>query len=102
LQYTSFREIVVLKIQRTANSKVVFTLSGRIEVDDLAELQRLLDLETSDHHLVLDLKDVTLVHREAVNFLAGCEAGSVKLENCPIYVREWIEQEKGRNTRRKP
>jgi hypothetical protein len=33
-----------------------------------------------------NLRDVTLVNDGAVKFLAGCEADSVKLENCPAYI----------------
>ncbi len=91
----------MLKIQRSANGKGVFTLSGRIEREDVAELQRLLGLESADHLLVLDLTDVTLLDREAVEFLARCEAGGIKLENCPAYIREWVQREKGRNGQQK-
>jgi len=91
----------MLKIRRSANEKIVFTLSGRIEIEDVAELQRLLDLELANHNLVLDLRDVTLVDREAVKFLARCEADSIELENCPLYIREWVRRERGRNTRRR-
>jgi hypothetical protein len=91
----------MLKIQRSTNGSVVFTLSGRIEVEDVEELRRLLDLESPDHLLVLDLKDVTILDRDAVKFLARCEAESIKLENCPPYIREWIEREESGNTRRK-
>jgi ABC-type transporter Mla MlaB component len=91
----------MLKIKRSANGKVVFTLSGRIEIEDVAELQRLLALELPDRNLALDLADVTLVDREAVKFLAHCEAGSIELENCPPYIREWIQRETSRNNRRR-
>ncbi len=91
----------MLKIKRSANGKIVFTLSGRIEIDDVAELQRLLALELSDHNLALDLADVTLVDREAVKFLADCEADSIELENCPPYIREWIQRETGTSSRRR-
>jgi hypothetical protein len=91
----------MLKIQRSANDKVVFTLSGRIETDDVAELQRLLDLEVADHLLALDLEDVTLLDRDAVKFLARREADGIQLENCPAYIREWIEREADRKSRRK-
>jgi len=47
------------------------------------------------------LKDVTLVDRDAVKFLALCEADSITLENCPAYIREWIERERGQNSQRK-
>ena len=89
----------MLKIQRSANGRVVFKLSGRIEAEDVKELGQLLALETAGRHLVLDLMDVTLVNEEAVKFLADCEADSIKLENCPLYIREWIERAKGRNRR---
>ena len=91
----------MLKIQRSANGRVVFTLSGRIEAEDIKELRQLLALETAGQHLVFDLRDVTLVNQGAVEFLAGCEADSVKLENCPAYIREWIERVKGRTRRRR-
>jgi len=86
----------MLKIQRSANGRVVFTLSGRIEAEDVKELRQLLALETEGQQLVLDLRDVTLVNEGAVKFLADCEADSIKLENCPAYIREWIERVKDR------
>jgi hypothetical protein len=93
--------VAMLKILRSANGKVVFFLSGRIEMEDAAELQRLFALETDDHHLVLDLKDVTLVDPDAVKFLARWEAEGIKLQNCPAYIREWIERERLRSAGRK-
>jgi hypothetical protein len=91
----------MLKIQRSANGRVLFTLSGRIEEEDVKELQQLLALETKGQQLVLDLRNVTLVNEGAVKFLAGCEADGIKLENCPAYIREWIERVKGRTKRRR-
>lgn len=79
----------------------MFTLSGRIEIEDVAELQRLLALELADHNLALDLTDVTLVDREAVKFLVHCDADSIELENCPPYIRQWIQRERGKNSRRR-
>ena len=85
----------MLKIQRAATGAVVlFTLSGRIQGTDVAELQRLLDLEANTQHLTLDLHEVKLVDREAVRFLARCEAEGITLVHCPAYIREWIEREK--------
>ena len=83
----------MLKIQRSANGRVVFKLSGRIEAEDLKELRELLALEITGQQLVLDLRDVTLVNQDAVEFLASCEADSIMLENCPPYIREWIGRE---------
>jgi hypothetical protein len=83
----------MLRIQRKANGKVIFTLSGRIEAEDIEELRRLFELETTGRKIALDLKDVTLVDREGLKFLSRCEADSVDLENCPAYIREWILRE---------
>jgi len=91
----------MLKIQRSANGRVVLTLSGRLEAEDIKELQQVLALETKERKLVLDLRDVTLVNENAVNFLARCEADNIILENCPAYIRQWIEQAKGRTRRRR-
>jgi anti-anti-sigma regulatory factor len=55
----------MLKIQRSANGRGVFTLSGRIEAEGVKELRQLLTLETAGQHLVLDLRDVTLVNQDA-------------------------------------
>ena len=91
----------MLKIQRKANGKVIFTVSGRIEGEDIEELRRLFKLEETNRKIVLDLKDVTLVDRDGVKFLSRCEADSVDLENCPAYIREWIERESGKPRRQK-
>ena len=85
----------MLKIQRAAQGAfVLFTLSGRIQGTDVAELQRLFDLEANKQTLTLDLHEVKLVDREAVRFLARCEAAGITLVHCPAYIREWIEREK--------
>jgi hypothetical protein len=72
----------------------VFVLSGRVETQAVAELRRLFGLQTECGDIVLDLKDVSLVSRDAMRFLSRCEAGGVKLENCTPYIREWMEREK--------
>jgi hypothetical protein len=82
----------MLKICRSTNGQVVLTLCGRIEAEDVKELERLLAMETGSHGLILDLKDVTLVNQEAVEFLARCEANSIRLRRCPAYIQKWMEQ----------
>jgi hypothetical protein len=72
----------------------VFVLSGRIETQAMDELRRLFELQTDCRDIVLDLKDVGVVDREVVCFFVRCEADGVKLENCPLYIREWMEREK--------
>ena len=69
-------------------------LSGRIEAEYLSELRRLVEGEERRRRLTLDLGEVKLVDRDAVTFLAQCEAAGATLENCPVYVREWIARER--------
>jgi hypothetical protein len=83
----------MFQVRRSENGGVVtFALSGRIEEEQLADLRKLLEIEARGNSavLVLNLADVRLVHREAVKFLAECEAAGVELRSCPPYVREWI------------
>jgi hypothetical protein len=87
----------MLKIQRSWSEGPVLLLSGRIETDDVAELQRLLSLEAVGQEIALDLRDVTLIDREAVKFLARCEADRITLRHCPAFIREWIAADLAQN-----
>lgn len=91
----------MLRIERSANGQVVFTLSGRIQTEDIEQFQQLLVVEAPGQQLMFNLRHVMLVNQDAVAFLAQCEANGIKLENCPLYIRNWIDQEKGRNKRRR-
>lgn len=86
---------MTLRIQRSAKEDVVtLTLSGRIKAEEVEELQRLFEVEGQEHGIVLDLKEVKLADRDAVRFLARCEANGTQLVNCPAYIREWIVRER--------
>jgi hypothetical protein len=89
--------VCMLRIERSANDQVVFTLSGRMQTQEVEEFQRLLVAETPGQALMFNLRDVTLVNQDAVTFLAECEANGIELESCPLYIRNWIDQEKGCN-----
>jgi hypothetical protein len=83
----------MLRIRRIeAGGAISFALSGRIEHEQVVELKALLEGEAEVSGITLDLKEVRLVDREAVRFLAECESRGIKLKNSPSYVREWIEQ----------
>lgn len=84
----------MLKIQRLANGKVVYTLSGRMDAEQAAGLDKLFRSESEGIRIVVDLKDLTLVDREAVRFLERCEAGGIALRNSPAYIRVWIDKER--------
>ena len=83
----------MLKIQRTTNDDVVFTVVGRLEADNVSELSALLAAEQGGRTRVLDLKDLVLVNSDAVRFLRTCEADSIVLRNCPPYIRAWMARD---------
>jgi anti-anti-sigma regulatory factor len=82
----------MLKILKSSNGTVIFTLTGRLNAEQVAELKALLKSEAAGRQIVLDLKDMTLVDRDAVNFVESCEADSIELKNRPAYIREWITE----------
>ena len=90
----------MLRIERSENGQVVFTLSGRMQTEDIEQFQQLLVVETPGRRLMFDLRDLTIVNQDAVTFLADCEAKGTKLESCPLHIRNWINQEKRRNKQR--
>jgi anti-anti-sigma regulatory factor len=83
---------MTLRIEKSTRQKfTVFTLSGRMEAEQVPELEELFDRDY--RNIILDLRDVRLADRDAVRFLRGCEADGMKLENCPAYIREWMNRE---------
>ena len=89
------KESVALRVQISAKGEAVaFTLSGRIRAGEVEELQKLFEAEGQTRRIVLDLKEVKLVDREVVRFLARCEAQGIRLDHCPPYIREWIKGER--------
>ncbi len=84
----------MLRIQTSANGEVVFTLSGQMDEEPIAELERLINSEADGRRIVLDLKDLTLVNENAIAFLERCESNGITIENCPPYIREWIKRQR--------
>lgn len=91
----------MLRIDRTANGQVVFALSGRMQTEDIQQVQQLLAVETPGRPVTFDLWDVTLVNQDAVTFLADCEVKGIEMESCLLHIRTWIDQEKRANRRRR-
>jgi predicted metal-binding protein len=84
---------MTLRIERSARQRfTVFSLSGRMEAEHVAELKELFDRDS--RKIILDLRELRLADRDAVKFLMGCERDGMKFENCPAYVREWMDREK--------
>ena len=75
-----------------SSKAVVFALSRELNNEHMESLNELLEGE-NQRSIRLDLVDVTLVGRKAVEFLARLEAGGIEIINCPEYVRTWIDAE---------
>jgi anti-anti-sigma regulatory factor len=84
------------KVQRAEDSgRVVLLVSGRIAGENLMELKEVFTAETENQNFVLDMSEVRLVDQDSVEFLSRCEANGAGLRNCPRYIREWIERDRG-------
>ena len=71
----------MLKIQRKANGDVVFTVSGRLEADNVSELSALLAAEQGGRNRVLDLKDLV--------FYASFTAFGIVLAHQSVLSQRW-------------
>jgi len=79
----------------TPDGVVVLRMIGRIDCTYVATLLELMEREkTRKSALAMDLTEITLVSREAVDALALAEANGIELRNCPSYVREWVSRAK--------
>jgi hypothetical protein len=67
----------MLKITGAANREEVFTVSGRLGAENLAELKTQFSSEASGRRILLDLRELTLVDQDAVSFLVRCEAENI-------------------------
>ena len=87
---------VAFRIRRLPDRhRISFALSGELNREPLAELAALLERERRGA-VALDLTDVTLVTRDAVEFIRRAEADGTELVNCPPYIRRWIGAEDDR------
>jgi hypothetical protein len=84
----------MLRITWDTNGEIVFKVSGRLDAQSVGDLKALFSSEANGRRIVLNLLELTLVDRDAVRFLEGCEADGIELRNCPTYIREWITRER--------
>jgi hypothetical protein len=76
----------------TEEGAAVLRVSGRITAEDVDVLRAALGQESGA--VAIDLRDVSLIDREAVKVLAFSEGNRIALRNCPAYIREWIDRER--------
>ena len=71
---------------------VALCVSGRITEQDVETLRSVIEQEAGT--VAIDLKNVVLIDREAVKFLAQREPNETVIRNCPPYIREWVTRER--------
>lgn len=85
---------VTYRVERSVDSSTVtFAVSGTLNATRAADLHALVDRER-DVKVLVDLRDVTLVERDAVPLLAEVRARGAELVNCPKYLRLWTVAER--------
>ena len=62
---------------------MIFTLTGRLDMEHVTELESLLGPRTDYSKIIVDLKQLRFADRHAVTFLSQCEIAGLKVENCP-------------------
>lgn len=76
-----------------AERSVTLLLNGKFSEDAIPELERSIsNAQGADQRIFIDLSEVTLVDRKAVEYISGRAGHDIKLVNCPIYLRRWISQ----------
>lgn len=84
---------MTLRIDRDCREKLtILRLIGQIRTSDLEELR--VQIEQTGSHILLDLDELNLVDVGVVRFLGQCESAGVELQNCPLYILEWIKRER--------
>jgi hypothetical protein len=71
---------------------LIVALSGQLQAEHVGHIGAL--LENEPRRIALDLQELFLADREAVQFLAACETKGHELRNCPAFVRQWIRWER--------
>jgi len=86
----------MLKITKQPENARIITVSlhGQFTGDYVPLIDKALSENgCTEGQVILDLMNVTLVDRAAMEFLCRVDSKKIRLENTPSYVTRWIEQE---------
>lgn len=76
-----------------AERTVTLCLNGKFCEEAIPQLQQSIsDARGAHQRILIDLSEVTLVDRKAVEYISEQASSDIKLVNCPIYLRGWIKQ----------
>jgi hypothetical protein len=92
-EFETIPAVRMLKIDTSTpnGTEIVVALAGRIRREHLAELERVVAQSlAAGRRISLDLRNVGLVDREAVDFFAAGPGRFAALRSCPTYLRKWL------------
>ncbi len=76
-----------------AQRSITLLLNGKFSEDAIPELEHsIMEARVSHEKIFIDLSEVTLVDRKAIQYFSTTASQDIKLVNCPIYLRRWITQ----------
>lgn len=76
-----------------AERSVTFVLNGKFGEEAIPDLQQSIsEARQADQRVYIDLSEVTLMDRKAVQYFSEQEERDVTLVNCPIYLKHWIRR----------
>jgi len=79
-------------ITQPSDQIVTILLNGKFSEDSLAALEESISAARgANRTVVMDLSEVTLVDRKAVQYLVDQTSHNVRIVNCPVYLRRWIK-----------
>lgn len=74
------------------NDLIALPVSGKLTGEHVDTLRNVPRQESGA--VAIDLKNLSLVDRDAVQLPALAEYKGAELRNCPKYVREWVNRER--------
>jgi len=84
---------VTFRLSRVLSGKrITFEFNGELTGKELPEIAAMIERERPGS-IVLDLANLTMASREAIEYLRQAAADAAELVNCPPYICRWIEAE---------
>ena len=79
---------------KNENEFITVNLCGRFTREYIPEVEKVLSRTgTRQKKLAIDLTEVTFVDRAAIMFLCAARSRNIAMQNVPLYVRLWMDQE---------
>ena len=86
---------MTLKIKHVPGDRCArICLSGHLRSEYIDQLRSAIERE--EQGITLDLEEIDLIDIEGVRFLNACESAGISILHCSPYIREWMQQERGR------